>query len=111
MRAGLKPFEDIDIVFTGMRRGEKLLEELRLPEEEMSKTRHPKIFVGNIAGFTNGQIPVGIARLSRLCGEGDERELRQALVELVPEARLESARRAEQFPSAIKSRAAVSGSV
>src|SRR5437867_12890916 len=35
--SGLKPFEDIDVVFTGVRRGEKLSEELRLPEECMSK--------------------------------------------------------------------------
>jgi len=108
---GLKPFEDIDIVFTGMRRGEKLSEELRLPEEDMSKTRHPKIFIGNIAGYSNGEIPEGIARLAKLCEEGDERKLREALVELVPEARLDTAGRPVHAPSPLKTRAAASGSL
>jgi len=47
--SGLKPFEDIDIVFTGVRAGEKLFEELRTTDEDMTKTRHPKIFIGRIA--------------------------------------------------------------
>ncbi|MEP6911762.1 MAG: nucleoside-diphosphate sugar epimerase/dehydratase, partial [bacterium] len=46
--SGLRPFADIDIVFTGMRSGEKLFEELELTEEQMSRTRNPKIFIGKI---------------------------------------------------------------
>ncbi len=42
---GLKPYEDIDIVFTGLRPGEKLFEELLTAEEGTEKTRHDKIFV------------------------------------------------------------------
>ncbi len=42
--SGLKYKEDIDIVFTGIRPGEKLFEELFYPEEEGTKKVHDKIF-------------------------------------------------------------------
>ena len=44
--SGLVPDEDIPIVFTGLRPGEKLYEELLMSEEGLTKTRHDKIFVG-----------------------------------------------------------------
>ncbi len=44
--SGLKPGEDIEIKFTGLRPGEKLFEELSVDAEHAEKTRHPKIFVG-----------------------------------------------------------------
>ena len=44
--SGLEPGEDIEIVFTGTRPGEKLFEELSWDEEDAEKTTHAKIFVG-----------------------------------------------------------------
>ena len=44
--SGLVVGEDIDIVFTGVRPGEKLFEELAIDGEDVDKTKHPKIFVG-----------------------------------------------------------------
>lgn len=43
--SGFKPDEDIKIIFTGLRPGEKLFEELLLEEEGLRTTRHDKIFV------------------------------------------------------------------
>ncbi len=43
--ADLEPGEDIDIVYTGLRPGEKLFEELLLSEEGIGSTAHEKIFV------------------------------------------------------------------
>jgi FlaA1/EpsC-like NDP-sugar epimerase len=41
--SGLKPDEDIDIEFIGLRPGEKLFEELSHQGENITKTNHPKI--------------------------------------------------------------------
>lgn len=41
--SGLKPEEDIEIVFTGLRPGEKLFEELSYQGENITPTTHPKI--------------------------------------------------------------------
>ena len=43
--AGLREGQDIEIVFTGLRPGEKLYEELFLEEETYHRTAHEKIFV------------------------------------------------------------------
>ena len=43
--SGQVPNKDIDIIYTGLRPGEKLFEELSLSEEEVSKTDNNKIFV------------------------------------------------------------------
>jgi FlaA1/EpsC-like NDP-sugar epimerase len=44
--SGFVPYEDIDIVFTGLRPGEKLHEELSYGAEDVKKTAHDKIFLG-----------------------------------------------------------------
>ena len=87
--SGLKPFEDIDIVFTGMRPGEKLFEELETTEEHLTKTRHPKIFIGKIATVPEETVRHALRWLSALSRSGREQELRKFLSELLPEAQLE----------------------
>ncbi|MDQ2922319.1 MAG: polysaccharide biosynthesis protein [Acidobacteriota bacterium] len=84
--SGLKPFVDVDIVFTGIRPGEKLIEELQITEESMNKTRHPKIFIGKIAAYPEEKVSQALARLAVLSQNGHERELRSYLSELLPEA-------------------------
>ncbi len=86
--SGLKPGEDIEIIFTGVRAGEKLFEELEITEERLTRTRHPKIFIGKIAAYPEETVRHALARLRMLSHEGQERELRSFLSELLPEARL-----------------------
>ncbi|MEW6614778.1 MAG: nucleoside-diphosphate sugar epimerase/dehydratase [Thermodesulfobacteriota bacterium] len=46
--SGLEPEKDIPIVFSGIRPGEKLFEELLTAEEGVEPTEHPKIFKARI---------------------------------------------------------------
>lgn len=46
--SGLEVGRDIDIVFTGLRPGEKLYEELLMAEEGLIRTKSEKIFVGKM---------------------------------------------------------------
>jgi len=86
--SGLRPFSDIDIVFTGVRSGEKLYEELELTEEQMCRTRHPKIFIGKINAYPEEKMRHALERLAILSESGREVELRGFLNDLLPEAQL-----------------------
>jgi FlaA1/EpsC-like NDP-sugar epimerase len=87
--SGYKPFEDIPIVFTGVRPGEKLFEELSLRGEEIAKTRHPKIYIGNIEGRTTEDLDAALARMSALAKAGGAAEIKRFLAAFLPEARLD----------------------
>jgi FlaA1/EpsC-like NDP-sugar epimerase len=79
--------DEIEIVFTGVRPGEKLYEELSMAEENVEKTRHPKIFIGKIRAGSLAQIRVGLSRLATVAhmpGPSPD-EVRAALHALVPE--------------------------
>jgi FlaA1/EpsC-like NDP-sugar epimerase len=91
--SGLKPYEDIDIVFTGIRAGEKLFEELNTADEHAAKTYHPKIFTGKLAAYTGEQMRWGLEQLARLAAEGQPEEIYHFLQDFLPEACL-TARRA-----------------
>jgi FlaA1/EpsC-like NDP-sugar epimerase len=88
--SGLKPFEDIEIVFTGMRPGEKLFEELATDGENADKTRHPKIFIGKIEEFADEKVKDALHRLFELSLNGREGELRSYINEVLPEAQVDA---------------------
>lgn len=86
--SGLKPFEDIDIIFTGVRPGEKLFEELQTTGEEVTKTSHPKILIGSITKYPSEQLLFTFERLQSLAHDGCARELRETLNNFLVEASL-----------------------
>lgn len=86
--SGLKLGEDIDIVFTGVRPGEKLFEELEVRDECLTKTRHPKIFIGKLAAYPENAVPSALEQLAVLSEYGRDAELREFLSDFLPEARL-----------------------
>ncbi|HEX8141035.1 MAG TPA: nucleoside-diphosphate sugar epimerase/dehydratase [Pyrinomonadaceae bacterium] len=86
--SGLKPYEDIDIAFTGIRPGEKLFEELNMADELVAKTSHPKIFIGKIAAYPEEKIRHAREHLFRLTRDGQSRELYKFMSDLLPEAQL-----------------------
>ncbi len=60
--SGLQP-DDIEIVFTGLRPGEKLYEELYFEDEERQPTPHPKVFVAYHRPYTLAQVRQSISDL------------------------------------------------
>ncbi len=83
--SGLRPEEDIEIEFTGMRPGEKLSEELSTLLEDTVPSKHDKIriFVGN--GSPEEDIRIWLAALHEICEARDLARLIVALKELVPD--------------------------
>jgi FlaA1/EpsC-like NDP-sugar epimerase len=88
---GLRPFDDIEIAFSGLRPGEKLFEELEITGEHIAKTRHPKIFIGTIAAPSAGAIERAVAELTVLCHQADEERVRRFLNTFLPDARVDTA--------------------
>lgn len=86
--SGFRPYHDIDIVVTGIRPGEKLCEELEITEEGMSKTRHPKIFIGKLTAYPEDKMLESLSRLASLVRDGREEEVRRYLGEFLPESGL-----------------------
>jgi FlaA1/EpsC-like NDP-sugar epimerase len=81
--SGLKA-EDIEIVFTGLRPGEKLYEELYFDDEEKQATPHPKLSVAYHRPYTLADVQKAIEELSALA-DGPPDALRLKIKELVAE--------------------------
>ena len=97
--SGLKPFEDIDITFSGVRPGEKLFEELETDGENISKTRHAKIFIGQIRAPSPGEVDAALERFRELAARNDERAFRRLIGELLPESQIKGGRGSDQEES------------
>jgi FlaA1/EpsC-like NDP-sugar epimerase len=85
--SGMSPDRDIEIVFTGMRPGEKLFEELAVDEENVDKTKHPKIFVGRFRPHSIDVVERCLAELHRITEHNDRFSLVRTVHTLVPEYR------------------------
>ncbi len=83
--AGLEPGRDVEVVFTGLRPGEKLFEELKLDDENIKPTPHEKIrvFEGGTVAFE--QVRTWLEDLSSLVDARNVHELVAKLVSIVPE--------------------------
>jgi FlaA1/EpsC-like NDP-sugar epimerase len=83
--SGLRPHEDVEIVFTGLRPGEKLYEELLVADEGVKPTEHQKICVAT-ARCTDLRAMQRHLEAFELClRAGDDDLLLQKLREVVPE--------------------------
>ena len=75
-------------MFTGLRPGEKLFEELQYSAESIDKTRHPKIFIGKIAGVPAAELDAALSSLRALASSGSSDEIRAFLGSFLPEAQM-----------------------
>ena len=83
--SGLRPDDDIEIRFSGVRPGEKLFEELSTDAEHADKTKHPKVFIGRIKSHAWEAVAIGVEALIDLAREAQVERVRAALGEIVPE--------------------------
>ncbi|MEO5860742.1 MAG: nucleoside-diphosphate sugar epimerase/dehydratase [Pyrinomonadaceae bacterium] len=88
--SGFIPLEDVDIVFTGVRQGEKLFEELEMTGEDLEKTRHPKIFIGKIGTFTKDEVGQMFSAFRRAVEANDEMRIRRLFNQMLAEASVTS---------------------
>jgi len=80
--SGLEPDVDIRIVYTGLRPGEKLYEELLLSEEGIRNSRHQGIYIAKPMDVSYHDILRRIDELEQVLSDPDQ--LRESLTRLVP---------------------------
>ena len=82
--SGLEPNRDIKIVFTGLRPGEKLYEELLMSEEGLEDTVHKKIHVGKPTFEDMNSLTIKLEQLRKLLEVDDIKELKRQMQLIVP---------------------------
>ncbi|MCP4652295.1 MAG: polysaccharide biosynthesis protein [Candidatus Omnitrophica bacterium] len=82
--SGLRPDEDIAIEFIGLRRGEKLYEEMLHNAEEDKTTKHDKIYIAQPNDFDSRKLQMKIKELESLAGKMDAEKTVKIIKELVP---------------------------
>ncbi|MEP7042314.1 MAG: nucleoside-diphosphate sugar epimerase/dehydratase [Dokdonella sp.] len=83
--AGKHEGDDIAIVYTGLRPGEKLFEELFHPQEQYSDTAHAKIFLAQPRSMAWSLLAAQLRHGELAVREFDEESLRRILDQLLPE--------------------------
>ncbi|MDE2089798.1 MAG: polysaccharide biosynthesis protein, partial [Gammaproteobacteria bacterium] len=82
---GKVPGEDIEIVYTGLRPGEKLYEELFHEQENLIGTRHDKIFQARPREVDWQALNQTMEQITDACECFDDARLRSLIAKLVPE--------------------------
>ncbi len=81
---GYEPEVDVPIVFTGIRPGEKLSEELTAADETIETSRHSKILMARKNGICAERLLPLVDALLEAAQQHDEARIRTLLGELVP---------------------------
>ncbi len=89
--SGLEPGRDIEIVFTGIRPGEKLSEDLWENGTRFQPTSHPEIYRAEEDEHVDSErLSQVIAQLERLLPQGEDQAILRFLDESIPSAALRS---------------------
>ncbi len=81
---GKTPYTEVPIIFTGLRPGEKLFEELLMDEEGLQSTENKKIFIGNQIHINPVELTVKLDNLHQAAQENDSERTVELLGDLVP---------------------------
>ncbi len=81
--SGLKPEEDIPIEFIGLRKGEKLYEEILLDSEKDKATKYHKIYITSAEDFDLHKLRHQVKELERLAEIMDEDRVIEKMKEIV----------------------------
>jgi FlaA1/EpsC-like NDP-sugar epimerase len=85
--SGLKPGKDINIIYTGLRPGEKLFEELLSSGENNLPTHHPKITIAQVCHYPPAEVDAMFLDLQDSFNTYDRVEVVAQLKRIVPEFR------------------------
>ncbi len=91
--SGLEPGVDIQIVFTGIRQGEKLYEELLTKQEGVFATKHDRIFISKPVPLEWDELQAKISVLERSAARSElplnSVHAKEMLAEILPEFRMQ----------------------
>ena len=79
----MKPDEDIKIVFTGLRPGEKLYEELLMKEEGLAETEHRKIFIGKPCRIPYEELLQKLETLKNIVYADDDIKIKNIMADVI----------------------------
>jgi FlaA1/EpsC-like NDP-sugar epimerase len=85
--SGFEPGRDIEIIFTGLREGEKLYEELLNNLENTMPTHHEKIMIAKVQEYPYQEIDRYVELFNDLVNDRNELKMVALMKELVPEYR------------------------
>lgn len=85
MLSGMRIGKDIEIVYTGLREGEKLYEELLTSTENCIPTHHDKILIAQVREKSYEEAITEISQLSKLVAAREELEIVGQMKKMVPE--------------------------
>jgi FlaA1/EpsC-like NDP-sugar epimerase len=83
--SGLQEEKDIKIVYTGLRPGEKLYEELLANTENTLPTHHPQILIGKVKEYDFKEVDEKITQLIQLFNTQNNLKIVAFMKTLVPE--------------------------
>ena len=81
---GKAPYTEVPIIFTGLRPGEKLFEELLMDEEGLKSTENKKIFIGNQIQIDPDELTQKLDNLHQAAESNDSDKTVELLSNLVP---------------------------
>jgi FlaA1/EpsC-like NDP-sugar epimerase len=83
--SGFIPGKDIEIVYTGLRPGEKINEELLADKEQTLPTHHDKIMIAQVRPASFHEVKTEIQLLLQLLEGQDDRAIVRKMKQIVPE--------------------------